>query len=57
MFHSYFESKYDKVLKFNIGHFPNFEISVSLLLTQPCNKRRTEQFQNLISARGAYYRK
>ena len=32
MFHSYFERKYDKVLTFNIVHFPNFEISTSLLL-------------------------
>ena len=32
MFHSYFERKYDKVLTFNITHFPNFEISASLLL-------------------------
>ena len=29
MFHSYFERKYDKVLIFNIAHFPNFEISAS----------------------------
>ena len=32
MFHSYFERKYDKVLTFNIIHFPNFKISASLLL-------------------------
>ena len=30
MFDSYFERKYDKVLTFNIAHFPNFEISASL---------------------------
>ena len=34
--------KYDKVLTFNIVHFPNFEISA---------------FQKLISARGSYQRK
>ena len=33
MFHSYFERKYEKVLTFNIVHFPNFEISASLLFT------------------------
>ena len=54
MFHSYFERNYDKVLIFNIVHFPNFEISASLLLALPSNKRRTLQFQNLINARGAY---
>ena len=27
MFHSYFERKNDKVLTFNIVHFPNFEVS------------------------------
>ena len=43
MFHSYFERKYGKVLTFNIVHFPNFEISASLL-TPPCYKRRTQQF-------------
>ena len=35
MLHSYFERKNDKVLKFNIVHFPNFDISA------PSNKRRT----------------
>ena len=35
MFHSYFERKNDKVLIFNIVHFPNFEISASLLLAPP----------------------
>ena len=48
--HSYFERKYDKVLTFNIAHFPNFEISASLLLAPPSNRCRTLQFQNLISA-------
>ena len=57
MFHSYFERIYDKVLAFNIVHFPNFEISASLLLALPSNKRRTCQFKNLISAGGAYWRK
>ena len=33
MFHSYFERKYEKVLTFDIVHFPNFEISASLLFT------------------------
>ena len=43
MFHSYFERKYDKVLTFNIVHFPNFEISASLLLAPPSNNRCTNQ--------------
>ena len=30
MFHSYLERKNDNVLKFNIVHFPNFEIDESL---------------------------
>ena len=54
MFHSYFRRKYDKVLPFNIVYFPNFEISASLLLAPPSNKRRTQQFQDLISAEDAY---
>ena len=29
LFHSYLERKNDKVLVFNIVHFPNFEISAS----------------------------
>ena len=29
MFHSYFERKDDKVLTFNIVHFPKFEIGAS----------------------------
>ena len=49
MFHSYFERKYDKVFTFNIVHFSNFEISA------PCNKRRTQHFQNL-QALGALIR-
>ena len=40
MFHSYFERKHDKVLTFNIVHFPNFEINASLFLPPPSNKRR-----------------
>ena len=47
MCHSYFERKYDKVLTFKIFHFPNFEISASLLLAPRTNKRRTEKFKNL----------
>ena len=39
MFHSYFERKSDKVLTFNIVHFPNYEISVSPKLAPPSNKR------------------
>ena len=35
MFHYHFERKNDKVLTFNIVHFPNFEITVSKF-----NKRR-----------------
>ena len=54
MFHSYFEVQSDKILIFNIVHFPNSEISASLLLAPLSNKRRTSKFQNLISARGAY---
>ena len=41
MFHSYFERKNDKVLTFNIGHFPNFEINASLKLAPPSNKHLT----------------
>ena len=41
MFHSYSERKNDKVLTFNVVHFPNFEISASLLLALPSKKRRT----------------
>ena len=29
VFHSYFERKNDRLLTFNIVHFPNFEISAS----------------------------
>ena len=43
MFHSYFKRKTDKVLTFNIVHIPKFENLPS------SNKRRTLQFQNLIS--------
>ena len=53
MFH-YFERKDDNVLTLNIVHFPNFEISACFYLASPSNKRRTSQFQNLISAGGAY---
>ena len=49
MFHSHFEKKNDKVLTFNIANFPNFVIS-----TPSPDKRLTSQFQNLISAGGAY---
>ena len=35
LFHSYVEKKCDKVLTFNIAHFPIFEISTSLLLAPP----------------------
>ena len=41
MFHSYFERKNDKALIFDVVHFSNFEISASLLLAPPSNKRRT----------------
>ena len=54
LFYLYFERKYDKVLAFNIVHFANFEMSASLLLALPSNKRRISEFQNLISAGGAY---
>ena len=46
--------KNDTVLTFNIVHFLNFEISVSLQLAPPSNKHRTLEFQNLISAGGVY---
>ena len=36
-----FERKYDKVLTFDIVHFPYFEKSDSLLLAPSSNKRRT----------------
>ena len=36
-----FWEKYDKVLTFDIVHFPNFEISASFLLAPPSNKRLT----------------
>ena len=54
MLHSHFERKNYNVLIFNIAHFPNFEISASLYIAPPSNKRRTSKFQNLISAGGAY---
>ena len=54
MFHSYFEGKNDKVLTFDIVHFPNFEIRVSLYLALPSYKRRTSQLQNLIIVGGSY---
>ena len=41
MFHSYFEIKNDKVLTFAIPLFPNFELSASLKLALPSNRRRT----------------
>ena len=49
MFHSYFQRKNDKVLRFDIVHFPNFEIA-----NYPSNRLRTSQFKNLISAEGAF---
>ena len=54
MFHSCFERKNDKVLTFDIVLFSDFDIRASLQLAPPSNKRRISQFQNLISARGAY---
>ena len=49
-----FKEKNDKVLTFNIADFPKFEIRASLSLAPPSNNRLTSQFQNLISAGGAY---
>ena len=49
-----FWKKNDTVLTFNIVHFLNFEMSVSLQLVPPSNKHRTLEFQNLISAGGVY---
>ena len=37
----HFEWKNDKVLTFNINHFPNFKISDSLYLAPPSSKRCT----------------
>ena len=54
VFHSYFERKNDKVLTLDVVRFPNFEISASLHLSPPSNKRHTSQFQNLISAGVGY---
>ena len=45
MFHSYLERKNDKFLTFNIVHFPNFEMSVSLSLALPSNKGQTQNFK------------
>ena len=53
----YSERKNDKVLAFNIVHFPNFKISDSLKLAPPSYKRRTSEILNLISAGSAYWRK
>ena len=36
-----FERKNDKVLTFNIVHFPDFKISVSFYLAPPSKKRHT----------------
>ena len=55
MCHYYFERKNDKVLSFIIVYFPNCETRVSFQLAlqkSPSNKRRTSQFQSLISAGG-----
>ena len=49
-----FQKKNGKVLIFNIVHFPNFEISAQVQLAPSSNKQCTQQFQNLISAGGAY---
>ena len=38
---SFWMEKNNKVLTFNIVYFPNFEISASLYLAPPSNKRRT----------------
>ena len=55
MFHFYFERKNDKVLTFNIVHFPNFEISASFWLALPSNECWNSQFENL-KAPGALIR-
>ena len=57
MFYSYFEREYEKVLTFNIVRFASFKISASFLLAPPSNRHRSKQFQNLINAGGAYYKK
>ena len=49
-----FWKKNDKVLTLDVVRFPNFEISASLHLSPPSNKRHTSQFQNLISAGVGY---
>ena len=43
-----------RFLTLNIVHFPNFEISASLSLALPSNKRRTSQSEHLKSAGGGY---
>ena len=40
LFFCLLKEKNDKVLTFNIVNLPNFEISASLLLAPPSNKRR-----------------
>ena len=51
MFHSYFESKNDKVLKVNIVHFPKLNEIIPSNYCRPLISTAL-QFQNLISARG-----
>ena len=44
MFNSYYERKCDKVLTFDIVHFPNYKISASPLLA-PSNSAAPNSFK------------
>ena len=60
MFHSYFERKNEKVLAFNIAHFPNLEINASLSLVPPSNRHHwgclLEEIQYIwLAERGKIY--
>ena len=61
LFHLYFDRKYDKVLTFNIVHFPNFEISASLLLAphptvSKFDKRRCRLLAEIRYLESCHYR-
>ena len=47
MFHSCFERKNDKVLTFNIAHFPIFEISASLSLAPMSKNKNSRNLHNV----------
>ena len=56
MFHYYFERKYVKVLTFNIAHFPNFEISASLLLALHLTVSKFNKRQGRLLEEIRYYK-